>query len=134
MAEQNQNLVIIKKLTTINDNNILNVITLITRECIESVVKQLKIDPIQSITGNTIFFMTLAKEIAKDIRNIPLEGYSVVVGKDFDTVIRYERNSLASFKWNGIQIRIYKCPPNPVHSLDEGEAFVVKEPIDKRYS
>jgi len=131
-----QDLVILKKLTKITDIQTLHILTMIVRNSIESVVTLLHIDPTKPIKDNTNFFMTLAEEIGREIRAGGMVNYSVVVGKDLETVIRHDKDSLASYKWNQVRITLFQCPPNPIHPLEEASELTPHniDSISKLYS
>ena len=75
------------------------------------------------------YLLTLAKEINRELRNESVKEYNVFLGEKYEMAIRYEKNSLITFKWKDMRILLLKCPGVPKYSLEEGSEFLVKDTL-----
>ena len=108
-----------KGLTTCKDENTIKIIEGIVQEAINNI--QL------SSNGGQILSSSLANEIGKRIRLKGINDYNVFIGEKYESAIRYERNSLITFKWDDLRILLLKCPGKPIYPSEEIPEIKIKD-------
>jgi len=131
MSDLDVKIDLVKHYTTVTDEEILRDLFNSVKTAFALVKNTLKIP----VTKTRNFFNTLAVEIIKKTKSLGIENYNAFIGENFDTAIRYEKTSLATFQWENVKIMLFRCPANPIHSLEENVNFDPEEAqiINEKY-
>ncbi len=110
---------LMKQHTTVTDMVALNQALTAAKLSLTAVLNRLKLQNNAAQRGHQVVFNELVAELQTKIKAAGFENYNVVVGEDFTSALRYEKASLITIRWDKAKILLFRCPANPLFSLEE---------------